>query len=452
MKVRPEAADATAAATAAVSTGEKSADKPGGKSTDKSTDRSAGKPSGRGSGENRPTPVSVKPIEQATLPEVVQAVGTVTALNTAVVRPRVDGVLLSVSLREGDRVNAGDVLAQIDPAPFEVAVRSAEGTLERDRALLRNAELDLQRFEDLWQKESVSRQQLDTQRALVQQLRGTVQVSQAALDSARLNLSYTRIKAPISGRMGLRQVDAGNTVRAGDANGLVTITQDSPLAVVFAVPDSYVSRIQSALAGEKSAARAASRGEIVVEAFDRAGQNRLAKGQLLSSDNAIDVATGTLRLKAQFANTDRALFPNQFVSVRLMLGQRKDVLVAPAAAIQRGAQGSFVYVVGEDSTVSIRKLETGLADGERVEVLGDVQAGMRVVTEGVDRLRPGAAVEVIEGRADVARPDRARNQGDKNDGGRSDAGKNDGGRNAAGKSDGTGNDGAGGRQRSKPSP
>ncbi len=345
----------------------------------------------------RPTPVTVKTLERRSLPEVVQAVGTVTALNTAVVRPRVDGVLLSVSLREGDRVNAGDVLAQIDPAPYEVAVKSAEGTLERDRALLRNAELDLQRFEDLWQKESVARQQLDTQRALVQQLRGTVQVSQAALDAARLNLSYTRIRAPISGRLGLRQVDAGNAVRASDANGLVTITQDTPVAVVFAVPDTYVSRIRAVLPSTSSAvSSAASAGPPPVEVFDRAGQTRLARGKLLSSDNAIDVATGTLRLKAQFPNADHALFPNQFVSVRLLLGQRVDVLVSPVAAVQRGAQGSFVYVVGEDSKIMVRKVETGLTDGERVEVIGDVEAGLRVVTEGVDRLRPGAMVEVIE--------------------------------------------------------
>lgn len=348
---------------------------------------------GRRGGDARPTPVSVKPIERTDMPEILQALGTVTALNTAVVRPRVDGVLLSVTLKEGDRVAAGDVLAQIDPAPYEVAVKSAEGTLERDRALLRNAELDQQRFEDLWQKESIARQQLDTQRALVQQLRGTVQVSQAALETARLNLSYTRIKAPISGRLGLRQVDAGNTVRAGDASGLVTITQDSPLAVIFAVPDNYVPAIQLLL-GKPGA----NRGSVPVEAFDRSGQTRLARGQLLSADNAIDAATGTLRLKAQFSNADHALFPNQAVSVKLLLGQRKGVLVAPAAAVQRGAQGSFVYVVNEESTISLRKVETGLAQGERIEVSGDVEEGMRVVTEGVDRLRPGATVEVIEAR------------------------------------------------------
>lgn len=362
--------------------------KPGGAQQPEASSKRGGR-GPRGGGDSKPTLVSARPIEQADIPDTLDAVGTATALNTAQVRARVEGVLLSIAFREGERVAAGDVLAQIDPAPFEVAVRSAEGVLARDRALLQNAELDLKRFEDLWQKESIARQQLDTQNALVQQLRGTVQVSQAALDTARLNLSYTRIKAPIAGRLGLRQVDIGNVVRASDVNGLVSITQDDPLGVVFAVPDRHIARLQTALRSGKPPA---------LEALDRSSGQRLAQGKLGSMDNAIDPATGTVRLKGVLSNGQLSLYPNQSVLIRMVLGQRKGVLLAPASAVQRGADGTFVYVVDEGQTVALRKVQTGVSAVDRVEVTGDIQAGEWVVTEGTDRLRPGASVEVAAAR------------------------------------------------------
>ncbi|MDD0811390.1 MdtA/MuxA family multidrug efflux RND transporter periplasmic adaptor subunit [Curvibacter sp. RS43] len=340
---------------------------------------------GRRPGGNRTQPVSAQAARLQDVRVTVAAIGNVTALNTATVRSRVDGELRRILFREGQQVKAGDLLAEIDPRAYEVALAQVQGQLARDAALLRNAELDLARYKDLLAKDSIARQQVDTQEALVAQLRGTVQTDQAQVDNAKLQLSYTRITAPISGRLGLRLVDLGNTVRSSDATGLVSITQTQPVAVVFAVPEIHLPQINRQL---KS-------GGLAVEAWDREQRNRLAQGRVTTTDNAIDATTGTIKLKAELANADGSLFPNQFVNIRLQLKTLSQALAVPNNAIQRGSMGTFVYLIKEDSTVSLRKVVVGAVDGDWVAIEGEVQPGDRLVTDGADRLREGAKVEVI---------------------------------------------------------
>lgn len=331
-------------------------------------------------------PVSAGTIRQQDVRVLVPAIGNIAALNTAVVRARVDGELRALHFKEGQQVRAGQLLAEIDPRSFEVALAQAQGQLARDQAQLRNAQLDLERYKDLLAKDSIAKQQVDTQEALVRQLQGTVQADQASVDSARLQLSYTRVTAPISGRLGLKQADLGNIVRSSDTNGLVSITQVQPIAVVFAVPEAHLPRIQRKLrAGEP----------LVVEAWDRDMKSRLATGRVSTTDNAIDTVTGTIKLKAEFANADGSLFPNQFVNIRLQVDTLKDVTAVPVPAVQRGAQGTFVYVVTPEGTVTVRRVRLGATEGDWVSVEGDVQPGDRVVTDGADRLREGARVEII---------------------------------------------------------
>ena len=331
-------------------------------------------------------PVSVAAVQQHDVRVLVSAIGNISALNTAVVRAQVAGVLQAVRFTEGQQVKAGQVLAEIDPRSFQVALSQAQGTLTRDQAQLRNAQLDLARYQDLLAKDSIAKQQVDTQDALVKQLQGTVLTDQAQVDSAKLQLSYTQVRAPISGRLGFRQVDVGNMVQTSDANGLVSITQTQPLNVVFAVPEANVAQINQKLAAKAP---------LVVEAWDRALKNKLAVGKVASTDNAIDTTTGTLKLKAQFANADGALFPNQFVNVVLQLGTLPNAMVVPSAAVQRGAQGTFVYAVKNDGSVTVRRIQLGATDGDGVSVQGDIAVGEKVVTDGADRLREGAKVEVI---------------------------------------------------------
>ncbi|WP_374591955.1 MdtA/MuxA family multidrug efflux RND transporter periplasmic adaptor subunit [Aquabacterium sp.] len=349
-------------------------------------------------GSDRPQPISVGTVRRQDVRVSVQAIGTIVAANTAVVKAKVDGELQALRFKEGQLVKAGAVLAEIDPRPFQIALAQAQGQLARDQAQLKNAQIDLERFRDLLSKDGIAKQQVDTQAALVQQLQGTVQSDQAQVDNAKLQLSYTRVVAPISGRVGLKQVDLGNIVHASDANGLLTITQVQPAFVVFAVPDTHLPRINAQLKAGTL---------LPVQAWDREQQHRLAEGQVSSLDNAIDTATGTIKLKAQFANADGGLYPNQFVNVRLQLDTLPDALTVPAAALLRGAQGTFVYVVNRDKTVSVRRVVAGPGDGERVSVQGGapdaLQPGDTVVTDGVDRLRDGAKVEVIvPGAADAA--------------------------------------------------
>lgn len=345
----------------------------------------------RRAGAGRVQPVSAQALQQRDLKVQVAALGTISALQTAAVRSRVDGELLRVHFKEGQEVKAGQLLAELDARAFEVALAQAQGQLARDTAQLRNAQLDLERYRGLLAQDAVAQQQVDTQEALTRQLQGTVQIDQAQVDNAKLQLSYTRITAPISGRLGLRLVDVGNVVRASDANGLVTITQTQPINVVFAVPEQHLPAIRARLAAKEP---------LPVAAWDREQRKVLARGRVFTTDNTIDTSTGTIKLKAEFPNAEGELFPNQFVNIRLQLDTLKDALVAPVAAVQRGSVGTFVYVVKDDSTVTLRRVTVGAQEGDWVSLQGELQAGERVVTDGADRLREGAKVEVI------ARPSR----------------------------------------------
>ncbi len=338
---------------------------------------------------NRTQPVMVAPVRKQDVRVLVSAIGTLTAQNTALVRTKADGELKAIHFKEGQMVKAGQLLAEIDPRSYQAALAQAQGQLVRDQAQLTNARLDLQRYKDLLAKDSIASQQVDTQAALARQLEGTVQADQAAVDSAKLQLSYTRVTAPISGRLGLKQADLGNVVHASDSTGIVSITQVQPMAVLFAVPETNLPQIVRKLqAGQP----------MPVEAWDREQKLRLAVGQVSTIDNAIDTITGTIKLKAEFANADGSLFPNQFANIRLQLDTLMGVLTVPTAAVQRGSQGTFVYALQGDGSVALRTVKLGATDGEAVSVQGlngELAEGEKVVTDGADRLRDGAKVDVI---------------------------------------------------------
>ncbi len=338
----------------------------------------------RGGG-SAPVPVRVATAVREKLDVRVKALGTVTPLNTVTIRSRVDGELVRVAFEEGQHVRAGELLAEIDPRPYEVALSRAQGTQKQNLAELANAQADLQRYRDLQGKGYVSAQQLSNQEALARQYEARRQTDQAAVDEARLQLTYTRIVAPIDGRMGLRAVDVGNLVRSGDTDGLATITQMAPISVMFTIPETELANVRAA-----TRANAA----LPVEAWDRDDRKPLATGTLASLDNRIDTATGTLRLRAGFTNESEELFPNQFVNVRLLVSSEEAVVI-PNAAIQFGAKGNFVYVVGAEEKVTIRTITLGPADGERIAVTDGLAAGERVVLEGLDRLREGSTAEII---------------------------------------------------------
>src|SRR5256885_1583858 len=292
---------------------------------------------------------------------------------------------LQLPSREGQRVRAGDLLAQIDPSTFQAALNQAEGQLARDQAQLAGARVDLDRYRGLLAKDSIASQTVDAQRFTVQQLEGAVRSDKAAVENARLQLTFTRVSAPFAGRVGLRQVDTGNMVHAGDANGLVVLTQTHPIYVVFAVPSEHLAQIYPHW----------SRGDVLpVEALDRDGKV-VTQGTLAAVDNQIDPSTGTIKLKAQFDNTDDALFPDQFVTARLKMHTVSGATLVPSASVQRGAPGTFVYVVNADSTVSLRKLTLGPASGDLVSVQDGVKPGEKVVVDGLDKLRDGAQVALI---------------------------------------------------------
>lgn len=335
----------------------------------------------------RATPVVVAPVRQGSLDVYLFGLGTVTPLNVVMVRGRVDGQLMRVAFEEGQMVQAGDLLAQIDPRPFEVQLTLATGQQARDQALLDNARTDLERYRMLLEQDSISRQQVDTQESLVRQYEAAVQADQGGIDNAKLQLTHARVIAPISGRVGLRQVDPGNIVRASDANGIVVITQLQPIGIVFPIPEDALPRVMKRLrAGDK---------HIPVDAFDRAQKEKLGSGRLLAADNQIDIATGTIKLKAEFPNADGALFANQFVNVRMPVETRLNATLVPTAAVQRGAAGTFVYVVKNDQTVAVTPVKVGPVQGEITAIDSGISVGTMVVVDGADRLREGAKVESV---------------------------------------------------------
>lgn len=332
-------------------------------------------------------PVTIQAARKTDVGVYLTELGNVTPVATVTIHSRIDGQLMNVFFKEGQLVKSGDLLATLDPRPFQAQLTQYEGQLIRDKEFLSNARLDLQRYQQLWKQNSIPKQQLDTQESLVRQYEGAVKADQGQVNTAKVNLIYCRITSPVSGRVGLRQIDPGNIVHAADINGLVIVTQLQPMTVIFPVPEDNLSEVLGRL-------RAGTR--LAVDAFDREQKQRLAGGMLQSIDNQIDPTTGTVKFRALFPNKGNALFPQQFVNVRLLVKTLRDSIVVPASAIQRGSQGAFVYLVKADKTVAVRPVTVGVTQEDDISVTSGLSAGEMVVVEGAERLRDGSRVEVKE--------------------------------------------------------
>lgn len=343
-------------------------------------------------GSTGPVPVRVAPATVGDFPVYYKALGTVTAMNTVNVRTQVAGQLVKLNFEEGQLVKAGDLLAEIDPRSYQIALEQAEGTLLTNQALLKNAQVDLERYRGLYAQDSIAKQILDTASSLVAQYVGTIKTNQAAVGDAKLNLEFTKIRAPIAGRTGLRQLDVGNLLAANDPAVLVVITQTKPITVNFTLPEKDLSAV---------IARYHSGDKLPAEAWDRGDVKLQATGVLFSLDNQIDVTTGTLKFKARFDNQDEVLFPNQFVNLRLRADTLKHAVLVPSAAVQFGTNGTFAYVMDGDKKVKIRQLQTGASDETSTVITSGLAEGERVVLEGTDRLRDGSDVEVVNESKDV---------------------------------------------------
>ncbi len=330
-----------------------------------------------------PVPIAAAPVEKGDMPVTLTGLGTVTPLATVTVKTQISGYLTEVAFKEGQMVKRGDFLAQIDPRPYQVALEQAEGQLAKDQALLKNAQLDLQRYNTLVAQNSIAKQTRDTQSSLVAQYQAAIISDKAAIDAQKLNLVYCHIVSPVTGRVGLRQVDAGNYVQTSDPNGIVVVTQLEPISVIFTLPEDDLRQV---LRQWRTGAA------LPATAYDRTGATELATGKLDTIDNQIDTTTGTVKLRAMFDNRPEILFPNQFVNIRLLVETLRDASIAPSAAIQRGAPGTFVYLVKPDHTVAVQKVKLGPTDGQRVVIQSGLEPGQSVVIDGADRLRDGAKV------------------------------------------------------------
>jgi multidrug efflux system membrane fusion protein len=332
-----------------------------------------------------PMPVVAAAAHAGDMPITLIGLGAVTPLATVTVQSQISGQIMKISFKEGQNVKAGDPLIQIDPRPYQVALEQAQGALVRDKALLDNAHTDLSRYQTLWQQDSIAEQQLATQKSLVVQDEGNVKTDQAQIDAQKLNLTYAHITSPISGRVGLQQVNVGNYVTPNEPNGLVVITQLQPITVVFTLPEDQLPAVLSQVRAGHT---------LPVTAYDRTDTHQLATGALQSVDSQIDPTTGTVKLKASFPNTDETLFPQQFVNVTLLLDTLHGATLIPQAAIQRGAPGTYVYVVNADQTVSVRKVTLGPGDPTNTAITQGLEIGEVVVTDGADKLKDGAKVMV----------------------------------------------------------
>ena len=332
-----------------------------------------------------PVPVALATVTKGDMPVTLTGLGTVTPLATVTVKTQISGYLIEVAFQEGQMVKKGDFLAQIDPRPYQVALEQAEGQLAKDQALLKNAEVDLQRYNTLVAQNSIARQTRDTQVSLVAQDRAALKTDQAQIDAQKLNLVYCHIISPVTGRVGLRQVDAGNYVQTSDPNGIVVVTQLQPISVIFTLPEDNLPAVMKQVHAGAS---------LSVTAYDRTGNTELGKGRLETVDNQIDTTTGTVKLRATFDNEQETLFPNQFVNIQLLVDTLHETDIVPVSAIQHGAPGAFVYVVKPDQTAAVQKVKLGPGDGQHIAVLDGLQPGDKVVVDGSDRLREGAKVSL----------------------------------------------------------